>query len=1120
MAVGIITAESADSAQFKAVRLQLFNWGTFSGLHDIRISERGFLFIGKSGTGKSTLLDAFSALLVPPRWLDFNAAAREAERTGRDRSVMSYIRGAWAEQKDGDSGEIATRYLRPNTTWSALALTYKSGSETVALVQLFWVRGTSAGSQDVRRYFLIFERDVDLREFDEFGSNFDVRKLKLTHPDAFAREDFRPYSERFRRLLDIENEAALRLLHKTQSAKNLGDLNPFLRDFMLDKPQTFVVADRLINEFGELSAAHQAVVTAREQVQILKPSRDEFERMQQKMQIRESLRALESHLHGYVEFRRLELLQKRLAGLDVQAMGIEAEVEKNKTVLEAREAEFRDLERQHREAGGDLIERWEADKRNLEDQRANRVRKHDQVRDACTRLKWPIPKAPQEFAELIGRAREEVESWEEGSNVLREQLIERTLRKKEVDQAFIDARREIEALRSQPSNIPADMLGLRRRIAEGVGIPEAALPFAGELIQLKQTEAEWRRSIERILRNFAVSLLVDDRNYSSVAGFINSNNLGQRLFYYRTVMPDAPTARPVSANSLFRKMEFKQCGQEEWLKTELRSRFDYACVDSMAEFRRSERAVTREGQIKHSKTRHEKDDRRGGDGRLQQLLGFDNREKREEFEAHARDLAGAIAALDQEIRKLQGEERLRMERRVQCQTLVNLQWQEIDLVSVVEQIAAIERKLEEARQGDHELRRIGQLIERQRKLVTEAREASDKSRLAYKGLLNQIDEIRAKIAGMKENPPKLLHELREDFDSRFTKSSISLALENLDQVENAVLRGIHREGEQVAREISASERAIEGIFSEFFRKWPEECGDLQPSLGSASDFFAKLSRLELDGLPAHEHRFFELLRNQSHQNLAALATHLNNARKEILGRMDIVNDSLRSLPFNQTVDQTTYLQIEVSDKQLAVVREFKQEIQQALSHAWTEDREDAEARFLILRRIVERLSSQATEDKHWRDLVLDVRQHVEFIGREFDEENREVEIYRSGAGKSGGQRQKLATTCLAAALRYQLGGLEHGVPRYSTVVLDEAFDKADNDFTALAMNIFKSFGFQMIVATPLKSVMTLEPFIGGACFVDISDRRTSGVMLIEYEDDRHRLKLPDIARVEVDVEIS
>jgi uncharacterized protein YPO0396 len=143
-----------------------------------------------------------------------------------------------------------------------------------------------------------------------------------------------------------------------------------------------------------------------------------------------------------------------------------------------------------------------------------------------------------------------------------------------------------------------------------------------------------------------------------------------------------------------------------------------------------------------------------------------------------------------------------------------------------------------------------------------------------------------------------------------------------------------------------------------------------------------------------------------------------------------------------------------------------------------------------------------------------VRQHVEFIGREFDEDGQEVQVHQSGAGLSGGQRQKLATTVLAAALRYQLGGSDTGLPRYAAVVLDEAFDKADNEFTALAMNIFTNFGFQMIVATPLKSVMTLEPFIGGACFVDIRERKTSSVLLIDYDEEGQRLKLAEHMHVE------
>ena len=70
----------------------------------------------------------------------------------------------------------------------------------------------------------------------------------------------------------------------------------------------------------------------------------------------------------------------------------------------------------------------------------------------------------------------------------------------------------------------------------------------------------------------------------------------------------------------------------------------------------------------------------------------------------------------------------------------------------------------------------------------------------------------------------------------------------------------------------------------------------------------------------------------------------------------------------------------------------------------------------------------------------------------------------------------------------------------------------------LAMNIFTNFGFQMIVATPLKSVMTLEPFIGGACFVDIRDRKVSGVLMIEYDDQRQRLKLPEQAQLEAALE--
>ena len=83
--------------------------------------------------------------------------------------------------------------------------------------------------------------------------------------------------------------------------------------------------------------------------------------------------------------------------------------------------------------------------------------------------------------------------------------------------------------------------------------------------------------------------------------------------------------------------------------------------------------------------------------------------------------------------------------------------------------------------------------------------------------------------------------------------------------------------ELLAEQQSKLVRGIEERFAEFRRRWAMDAGDMDATLASAPDYLAKLSRLETDGLPGYEQRFFDLLRNQSHQNLAALATYMNQA---------------------------------------------------------------------------------------------------------------------------------------------------------------------------------------------------------------------------------------------------
>ncbi|PNU19711.1 ATP-binding protein [Geothermobacter hydrogeniphilus] len=1110
--------------QYRLCRLQVYNWGTFSGLHDIPIAEDGFLFVGRSGSGKSTLLDAISTLLVPPRWIDFNAAAREADKTGRDRNLVSYIRGAWAEQKEESSGEIATRFLRRGTTWSALALSYRrSDGHMVVLNQLMWLRGNANGNSDVRRQYLIHEQNLDLRELEFFGqSNFDVRKLKQAFPGVFIRGEFRPYCERFCRLFGIENEMALRLLHKTQSAKNLGDLNSFLREFMLDKPATFTVAERLVSEFDELSAAHQAVVTARQQVETLSPARDRY---QQHQTLRTEIGRLEDlrlGLDPYCELQRQRLLNERLVQLRVEEEGLRGEEGQLRARLEEERGSLRELEQRHRDSGGGQLEAWRQEQTELESQRNARLRHRGSAEEACRKLGWQLAEAPAPFAEQVGQARRTLESWEIDSRTLRGQRDELVVEKQRLKTDFAQVREEIQALERQPSNIPARMLALRREVCEALGIAEGALPFVGELLEVKPDQADWRGAIERVLHGFALSLLVEERHYAALSNHLNTRHLGQRLVYYRCGRIGAGQQRPLAQASLVLKLQVKDCPQREWLSHELRRRFDYACVDSLQEFRREERALTREGQVKHNRTRHEKDDRHPVDDSGRWVLGFDNRAKLALFQERARQVAGQLATLNDRLAQLDDAETAHSERMRHCQTLVNLQWQDIDALSLTRRIERLAGKIAGMLSQDHALQDLARQIEGQQQKL----EATDEALRATLGRLDRLENER------RDNEQKLI-ELRQGLEGvvltpgqeeglveRYALLKEPLRLDNLDRHTKTVLKGLHEDLSQADKVKAEAEKFIEKRFDEFIHQWSAEAEGLDADMAAAEDFFAKLTRLETDGLPAHEQRFFELLQNQSHQNLAALSTYLNDARKAILERMELVNESLVKVPFNQQDDRSSFLHIDAQDRQLVEVREFKREIKQVLKHAWNEDRAAAEQRFTSLRGIVERLASQEPDAKRWRQLVLDVRLHVEFIGREIDASGVEIEVYRSGTGKSGGQRQKLATTCLAAALRYQLGGDENGVPMYAPVVLDEAFDKADNEFTALAMNIFANFGFQMIVATPLKSVMTLEPFIGGACFIDIRERQISGVLLIEYDRRQKRLQLPERESVEVQREVS
>ncbi len=392
------------------------------------------------------------------------------------------------------------------------------------------------------------------------------------------------------------------------------------------------------------------------------------------------------------------------------------------------------------------------------------MRKQGQAKESCRQLDWVFPNSPHRFAELVGEARQELERWESGSNEISEKRDLLVIQKKETETAFTQTAGEVKALERQ-LNIPAHMLNLRQEIAASIGVSESALPFIGELIEVKPDEAEWQGAIERVLHGFALSLLVDERHYSALSNHINSRHLGQRLVYYRTGQVDRQQAKPVGADSLVLKLNIaKECSQSEWLRTELRRRFDYACVNSIQSFRRADRALTREGQAKHSKTRHEKDDRRHVGDRRYWVLGFDNREKLALYRKQAQELAGKISDLDERIKALSDQEGVRAKRAIHCQTLVNLQWQEVDVAPLLTGIDKLARRIRDALEGNKALMDVADQIERQKQVAQHADEALRKTTIEYEKAV--VDILPGLKAGDSYGVPLVLRDRFSGFLGR------------------------------------------------------------------------------------------------------------------------------------------------------------------------------------------------------------------------------------------------------------------------------------------------------------------------------------------------------------------
>jgi uncharacterized protein YPO0396 len=561
---------------FRLERLEVFNWGTF---HDkiwtLELGGRNGLLTGDIGSGKSTLVDAVTTLLVPPQRLAYNKAAGAENK---ERNLKSYVLGHFKSERNELTGSSKPVALRDTRHWSAVLGVFRNRGyqQTVTLAQVFWMKDP-AGTPE-RRY-LMAEKDLTIaRDIAGFGPDISTLWKRLRKDGIEVEESFPPYAAWFRRRFGIEGDQALELFHQTVSMKSVGNLTGFVRSHMLEPSDVQSRIDALLHHFDDLNRAHEAVLHAKEQMRLLEPLVADCATLSTVEEESQAFRDCREALHRHFAGLKSGLFARRLENLHDDLVRLESRERRGQEASDTLRERAESLRQAVADNGGDRLERLAAEVRTLGEERHRRRTKADRYAQLVARAGGTVATNDEEFALQSRDARERVANLQAQREAMREEETRLRLEFAKAREERGELVGELESLRSRRSNIPGEQVALRARLCRETGLAEEDLPFVGELLQVRPEEMLWEGAAERLLHGFALSLLVPEAHYGIVSEWVERTHLGKRLVYFRLREARRQSVGDLHPESLARKVSILPASPcYAWLERELAARFDVAC---------------------------------------------------------------------------------------------------------------------------------------------------------------------------------------------------------------------------------------------------------------------------------------------------------------------------------------------------------------------------------------------------------------------------------------------------------------------------------------------------------------------------------------------------------------
>ncbi|MFF3226066.1 ATP-binding protein [Nocardia suismassiliense] len=1075
--------------QFRLTRLQLVNWGTFCGYKDFRIDDRGVLLTGPSGSGKSSLMDAHSLVLLPTHDQRFNASADLTARGSKrnTRTVADYVRGAWSETND-ENEHSQVRYLRGGVpTWSAVAATYDDGRGAVTTaVVVKWFTGVENDGAAMSTLHQLNDGDFDMQELNGWADRtFDTRWWKSVNPAAqFPPTQDKYMTELAKRIGLSKSRTALALLGKAKAMKNVGDLNLFIRDNMLDRPDTFNDAQHMLSAFTPLNEAYETAKRANAQAQVLHDLPESWRTY------RESAHTIDraTNLRGagierYVRGLLLSAIQRELDEIDTEVQSLDAVIGDQKARSEAARAALIELQMQLNKENQSLRALETRHEALLDQARAARLL-YRQYSGHVTKLGEPCPQDTEGFERLrirlpelrsVAAARAENLTPTTHAAIAAEYVAAKAHR---------EAAEELARLRSAKSLMPGPAIDRRARISAETGVPIADLPYAAELIDMAEGHERWRAAAEKVLRSYGMRMLVPQRHKEAVRRFIDQHDMRGVIEYSVVTAVSAHEPRPLPTTLAGKLTVDRDHPHGRWLADQMTRRFNHVCVESAHDLDDHQIAVTVNGTVKLHANHYRKDDRPELTSTSSYILGANTIAKRRALEADIQELADQKKIANDAALDLQDQlEEANRHRDAATQLTGFTTWTELDHWTPNHDASELGDRIDEIRSGNVDLQ----------ELEAKRDKAADEDKKAY-GIWHRTEQRIAEITtrettlvDLQSDEERRPHALDTDdqqyLDELYASTGVIATVDTIDNLRRQLLSTLDKSVGIANGERQAARERVRSAITRFLDQWrdsaPDDSGDVDRSGQDFADLHAEIVQRRF---PEAMRRFEKMISEDMVPSIAMLQRSIENAATEIERRVGMVNVGLRRVEFNTG----THLQISYTTNSSVDIKAFRSSVDTLMRKAAQlgDDPQRYVEQFKRVKALMAKFTAADTAAERWRRNVLDVRNGYAFYGREVEGEITK-HTYRNTASNSGGEQEKLVAFCLAAALSYNLADDQTDArPRFGTLMLDEAFSKSDENFSAQALSAFDEFGFQLVIAAPIRLSGIVEPYIGQAILVE------------------------------------